>query len=292
MPPEARASPPGPTTPSAALLGSPSSGAHGLMPRVCSPQLLTPVAAWIHCCDLRPVFGIISHSQPGRALAAALPHHGAQLWQPLQPAARSRLGSGSAGRAPHPAVPGPHRRSRAHSSYLSQEGCGGGSLDLVRAALYAHECLHHEGQPGACKLGHSSGKGGHTVQALPPWAASGPPRASHRHPGSLLPPEPLGHGPHHPATTPVCPVSQSPAGSIEDHCPGNLLGMSSGSPGWPLRSMYLLLWLPSGLAPSHVTLVGLICAFLQIPGPLDVSRTGLGLKHVGGARGPLTWPAG
>lgn len=235
VPPEARASPPGPTTPSAALLGSPSSGAHGLMPRVCSPQLLTPVAAWIHCCDLRPVFGIISHSQPGRALAAALPHHGAQLWQPLQPAARSRLGSGSAGRAPHPPTPpclaptgGPEHTAPTsarkavevvlwisyvllcmHMSAFITRGSRGPANLAIALGKEATQCRHyHRGLPQA-HLGPPTGTLGHfylqnhwatglTTQPLRPCVLSPSPlRAPSR--TTVL------------ATCSVCPVG-APAG--------------------------------------------------------------------------------
>lgn len=58
----------------------------------------------------------------------------------------------------------PWWQSQANGSYLRQEGCGGDPLDLIHAAVCAQERLHHQGQPGACKLHHGTVEAGHTMQ--------------------------------------------------------------------------------------------------------------------------------
>lgn len=74
----------------------------------------------------------------------------------------------------------PWRQSQASGSYLRQEGCGGDPLDLIHAAVCAQERLHHQGQPGACKLHHGTVEAGHTMQGVfgPPPRWGGVPLAS------------------------------------------------------------------------------------------------------------------
>lgn len=48
----------------------------------------------------------------------------------------------------------------AAAQQLGQEGGGGDPLHLIQAALHACQALHHQGQPGACVLGHGTGQPG------------------------------------------------------------------------------------------------------------------------------------